>query len=257
MRSERQGAAPKPGSGHWRLRPALAAVVSRHSMDLNKWWICPKGTGQTAWQLPARDRRPRPKRGNNIGQPTANWLGVFVCPPHADLGLPRQTSRCRLSTCDAGRRWRPVEVVGNLKGFPQIHRTGVVPSVARGAPGGWRAAPIAGPMILARAARSSSRSLSPVMRPRPSPASVLETTGRGIPAGEPGRDRGRADGPGVLAGQRPWSQRWHSAVDRRALGPCGGAAPGRAVPADLGWSNHYENNHQSPTRGQPRRRAGD
>jgi len=107
--------------------PARAEAVSRDFMDLNKWWIC-QFTSR-------RDRSPTPTRGNNLsGRPVADGLSVAVCPPHGDLSWPWQTPRCRLSTRDAGRRWRPVELVGNLKGFPQIHRPAVVLVPARGGP---------------------------------------------------------------------------------------------------------------------------
>jgi len=89
-----------------------------------------------------QDRSPRPRRGNNVtSQPVADGLGVFVGPPHGDLSWPRQTSRWRLSTCDAGRRWRPVELVGNLKGFSTNPQDRCRPGPSAWlAPGYWRAA---------------------------------------------------------------------------------------------------------------------
>jgi len=85
------------------------------------------GTRAPAEPLPASIGGPSPTGGDSVtGPPVADSLAVVVCPPHADLGQPGQPSRCRPSTCGAGWRRRPVELVGNLKGFPRIHRPGVV-----------------------------------------------------------------------------------------------------------------------------------
>jgi len=65
----------------------------------------------------------------------------------------------------AGRRWRPVELVGNLNGFPQAPQARPRPGPgAPFAPGGRRGRPIAGPTIAAHASGSATPAVRPLVR---------------------------------------------------------------------------------------------
>jgi len=97
------------------------------------------GVHRTGPVKPHRDFPPKPEHqtraGNNVtGQPVTDGPTVLVSALHGELSQPRRNSRSRLSTCAAGRRWRPVELVGNHKGFPQTHRPCVVLAMAGGGP---------------------------------------------------------------------------------------------------------------------------
>jgi len=112
-------ARPKRPSCARRVRSASSAGRARAV----RW----RRTAHPTERLSSRIGRPSPSGGKTVTSPSVtDLLAVLVCPPHADPSQLRQTSRCRLSTRDAGRRWPPVELVGNLKGFPQSHRPGVV-----------------------------------------------------------------------------------------------------------------------------------